>query len=114
MAAATSEAGGNNMRQNRMTRRRFVGGTAAASTVVLAAPYVRTAHAAGSLNVGMWDHWVPGANAVMEKLIKDWAEKEKVDVKIDFITSQGNKLVLTAAAEAQAKSGHDVLYLPRG
>ena len=55
---------------------------------------------------------MPGANAETEKLVKAWAEKEKVDVKIDFITSQGNKLLLTVVAEAQAKSGHDVICLP--
>ena len=27
----------------------------------------------------------------------------------DFITSSGNKLQLTGAAEAQAKTGHDVM-----
>ena len=42
-------------------------------------------------------------------MIKAWADKEKVDVTLDFITSQGNKLLLTTAAESQAKSGHDVL-----
>ena len=31
--------------------------------------------------------------------------------ELDFITSQGNKLILTAAAEAQARSGHDILSL---
>ena len=35
----------------------------------------------------------------------------KVDLKIDYITSQGNKLLLTITSEAQAKSGHDVLSL---
>lgn len=99
------------MTNKRPSRRTIVAGTAAAATATLAAPFVRTAHAAGSLNVGMWDHWVPGANAVTEKLIKDWAEKEKVDVTIDFITSQGQKLNLTAVAEAQAKAGHDMLYI---
>ncbi len=93
----------------KLSRRQF---TTAAAATSLAAPFVRSAHAAGSLNVGMWDHWVPGANAETEKLIKAWAEKEKVDVKIDFITSQGNKLNLTVVAEAQAKSGHDLMYLP--
>ena len=44
-----------------------------------------------------------------EALIKEWADKEKVEVTIDFITSQGNKLLLTTAAEAQAQSGHDML-----
>jgi ABC-type glycerol-3-phosphate transport system substrate-binding protein len=75
----------------------------------LAAPFVRSAYAAGSLTIGLWDHWVPGANAVQEKLIKEWAEKEKVDVKVDFITSQGNKLLLTLSVEAQAHSGHDIM-----
>jgi len=104
------------MVHGKISRRRFMvqtGGAAVAAAAAsnLAAPFVRTAHAAGSLNVGMWDHWVPGANASMEKQIRDWAEKEKVDVTVDFITSQGNKILLTAAAEAQAQAGHDVLYL---
>jgi len=37
--------------------------------------------------------------------------REKVDLTIDFITSQGDKLALTATAEAQASSGHDVLQM---
>ena len=89
-------------------RRRFLAAAAAASV----APYVRTSHAAGSLTVGFWDHWVPGANAGLTKLCSEWAAKEKVDLKIDFITSQGQKLLLTITSEAQAKSGHDVLSLP--
>jgi ABC-type glycerol-3-phosphate transport system substrate-binding protein len=89
-------------------RRTFIKGTAAA-TAALAFPYIRTSHAAGSLSVGFWDHWVPGANDVLTKICQDWAKKEKVDLKIDYITSQGNKIVLTATAEAQAKSGHDIL-----
>src|SRR5882757_10845801 len=97
------------MASKRVTRRRFVAGTTALSTALVAAPFVRSAYAAGKLSIGFWDHWVPNANAATEKLVKEWAEKEKVDVQIDFITSQGNKLILTAAAEAQAKSGHDIL-----
>ena len=97
------------MASRRVSRRRFVASTAALSTAMVAAPFVRGAHAAGKLSVGIWDHWVPGANGATETLIKEWAEKEKVEVQIDFITSQGNKLILTAAAEAQAKSGHDIL-----
>src|SRR6202795_2174603 len=86
-------------------RRRFLSTSAAA----LAAPYVRTSRAAGTLSVGFWDHWVPGANDGLTKLCNEWAAREKVDLKIDYITSQGNKLLLTIASEAQAKSGHDVL-----
>src|SRR5205823_3500802 len=44
-----------------------------------------------------------------EKLCREWAEKEKIDLKVDFITSNGDKDILTAAAEAQAKAGHDIL-----
>ena len=82
------------------------------SAAAIAAPYVRGAYAAGKLSVGFWDHWVPGANEATEKLIKEWAEKEKVEVSIDYIPSQGNKNLLTIAAEAQAKSGHDILAFP--
>ena len=45
-------------------------------------------------------------------LCKEWGEKEKVEVSIDYITSQGNKNLLTIAAEAQARSGHDILAFP--
>lgn len=99
------------MTKSRVTRRRFMATTAAASAIV-AAPFVRTANAAGKLSVGLWDHWVPGANDATKKAIEEWAAREKVDVSIDFITSQGNKILLTAAAEEQARSGHDILALP--
>ncbi|WP_425066534.1 ABC transporter substrate-binding protein [Reyranella sp.] len=97
------------MVSRKVNRRRFVAGTAAASAAFVAAPFVRGAHAAGKLTCGFWDHWVPGANKATEDLCKEWGEKNKVEVQMDFITSQGNKLLLTTAAEGQAKSGHDVL-----
>ncbi|WP_428680971.1 ABC transporter substrate-binding protein [Reyranella sp.] len=97
------------MVSRKVNRRRFVAGTAAVSAAFVAAPFVRGAHAAGKLTCGFWDHWVPGANKATEDLCKEWGEKNKVDVQMDFITSQGNKLLLTTAAEGQAKSGHDVL-----
>ena len=99
------------MTRRTIGRRRFVTSTAALSSAMVAAPFVRGAYAAGKLSIGFWDHWVPGANAGAEAVAKAWAEKEKVDLQIDFITSQGNKLILTAAAEAQARSGHDILPL---
>jgi ABC-type glycerol-3-phosphate transport system substrate-binding protein len=99
------------MSSSKIARRRFVAGTAAASAAFVAAPFVRGAHAAGKLTLALWDHWVPNANNATKALIDEWAAKEKVEVNIDFITSQGNKLLLTGAAEAQAKSGHDVFAL---
>ena len=99
------------MASSKIARRRFVAGTAAASAAFVAAPFVRGAHAAGKLTLALWDHWVPNANNATKALIDEWAAKEKVEVNIDFITSQGNKLLLTGAAEAQAKSGHDIFAL---
>src|SRR5213596_855210 len=99
------------MSRRKLSRRQFVAATAMSSAALMTAPYIRTAHAAGKLSMGFWDHWVPGANAATEKAVRAWAEKEKVEVAIDFITSQGNKLLLTGAAESQAKSGHDILAL---
>ncbi len=100
------------MSRKDMSRRQFVAATALSSVALISAPYVRTAHAAGKLTMGFWDHWVPGANRASTDLVNEWAEKEKVEVSIDYITSQGNKNLVTIAAEAQAKSGHDILAMP--
>jgi len=97
------------MLKSKMTRRRFL---AATSTAVIAMPYVRGAHAAGRLSIGFWDHWVPGANNASKTLCEEWAAKEKVELSIDYITSMGNKNLLTIAAEAQARSGHDIFAFP--
>jgi ABC-type glycerol-3-phosphate transport system substrate-binding protein len=94
------------MSQSKLSRRGVVAGGAALG---LAAPFVRSANAAGSLTIGLWDHWVPGANEVQSAIIKEWADKEKVDVKVDYITSQGNKLLLTLSVESQSRSGHDIM-----
>jgi hypothetical protein len=85
--------------------------TTAASATMLAAPFVRTEHAVGRLSIGFWDHWVPGANDATRALVEQWAEKEKVDVQIDNITSQGEKLLLPLSEEDQAKSGHDIIAM---
>ena len=67
--------------------------------------------AGGTLKVGLWDHWVPGGNEPWKRLAGEWGDKNKVDVRLDFITSQGDKLNLTIATEAQAGAGHDILHL---
>ena len=100
------------MATRKFNRRRFLKATAAASTTAVFAPYISTSHAAGKLEVGFWDHWVPGGNDVLTKMCNEWAAKEKVEIKIDYIPSQGNKNLLTIAAESQAKSGHDMLAFP--
>jgi ABC-type glycerol-3-phosphate transport system substrate-binding protein len=92
-----------------LTRRCFLKRAALATTAAVAAPYMRSSYAAGRLTLGCWDHWVPGANDVMTAICREWGEKNHVEVQIDFITSQGEKDILTASAEAQARTGHDIM-----
>jgi ABC-type glycerol-3-phosphate transport system substrate-binding protein len=100
------------MARDKLSRRRFIATSTAASATMIAAPFVRTAHAAGKLSIGFWDHWVPGANGASKALCEEWGAKNKVEVVVDYVTSQGNKNLLTIAAESQAKSGHDIFALP--
>jgi hypothetical protein len=81
------------------------------SAALITAPYVRGAHAAGKLSMGFWDHWVPGANNTLTDLVNEWAAKEWVETQIDYITSQGFKILLTVSAEAQARTGHDIMVM---
>src|SRR5688572_31731565 len=69
----------NSMRSG-ITRRTAIKTAALATTALMAAPYIRGAHAAGKLSIGFWDHWVPGANSATKTLTEEWAAKEKVDV----------------------------------
>ncbi len=94
------------MGKQRVSRRSALKLGAAAATLPLV--HIRTAGAAGRVNIGFWDHWVPGGNAVMKKQCDAWGEKNKVDVVADFITGNGGKLQTTGVAEATAKTGHDV------
>lgn len=93
-----------------LTRRNALRTAAAATALPLV--HIRTAAAAGKLSLGLWDHWVPAGNGAMKKIVDAWAEKNKVEVSIDFITTVGNKNLLTIAAEAQSKTGHDVEAFP--
>ncbi len=100
------------MPARKLSRRKFLANTALATTAAVAAPYVHGAYAAGKVTIAFWDHWVPGANDMSTKLVQEWAAKEKVEVAIDYVTSQGDKILLGIAAEAQAKSGHDIVAMP--
>ena len=94
-------------RSRRVTRRSALQlGTAAAALPLV---HIRTAGAAGKLTVGFWDHWIPKANDTMNKQVNAWADKNKVEVTVDYITSNGFKIQVTQAAEAQAGTGHDTL-----
>src|SRR5947209_1751419 len=97
------------MRRSGISRRKLLQTTALAAGSVVAAPYIHHSYAAGKLALGVWDHWVPGANNTLTKLCNEWGEKNKVEISIDYITSQGDKDILTASAEAQARAGHDIM-----
>jgi len=84
----------------------------AAGAAALPLVHIRTAGAAGKLALGFLDHWVPKGNELMRAQVGLWAERNKVDVTVDFITIIGNKILITAAAEEAAQSGHDVMALP--
>jgi ABC-type glycerol-3-phosphate transport system substrate-binding protein len=90
----------------RVSRRSALKLGAAAAALPLV--HISTAGAAGKLSLGLWDHWVPTGDDAMRKIVAAWAEKNKVDVEVDFISSIGSKINITMAAESQAKSGHDV------
>src|SRR5690348_3769985 len=84
-------------------------GAAVLAAGTLAAPMV---HAQGStLRCAFWDHWVPNGNDALKQLCAEWGEKNKVNVQVDFINTTGNQLQLTAAAQAQSRSGHDIISL---
>ncbi len=100
------------MKEKKMTRRQFLTTTAAATVAMSVGPWVRTSHSAGKLSVFLWDHWIPGANDVSRKLIMDWGKKNSVDVTVDYVTSRGDKNLITVAAESRAKTGHDIVDLP--
>ena len=94
------------MKTSRISRRRALKLGAAAASLPLV--HIRTAGAAGKLSFGMWDHWMPEGNDVVRKVVAEWAEKNKVDVTVDFLTTNGEKIFITMAAEAQARRGHDM------
>jgi len=90
----------------------LLSGAGVAAAGVLAAPMVHAQGSAGTLRCGFWDHWVPAGNGALRELCAEWGEKNRVNVQIDFITSVGNQNLLTIAAQAQSRSGHDILSFP--
>ncbi len=98
------------MNKSRMTRRSALKIAAAATALPLV--HIRTGRAAGKVSVGFWDHWVPAGNDAMRKQCDAFAKANQVEIQADFITSNGAKNILTMAAEAQAKTGHDIQQFP--
>ncbi|MCB4823407.1 ABC transporter substrate-binding protein [Roseicella aerolata] len=101
------------MAGNRLTRRRLLrNGAGVIAAGALSAPMVHAQGTGGTLRCGWWDHWVPVGNNIMRELCREWGERNRVEVVSDFITSVGNQNLLTIAAQAQSRSGHDILAFP--
>lgn len=94
----------------KVTRRRAL--KLASASAALPLVHIRTGRAAGKVSIGFWDHWVPQGNEIMRKQCAAFGAAHQVEVQADFITSVGSKNLLTIAAEAQAKTGHDIQQLP--
>jgi ABC-type glycerol-3-phosphate transport system substrate-binding protein len=90
----------------------LLSGAGVAAAGVLAAPMVHAQGSAGTLRCGFWDHWVPAGNGILRELCAEWGQRNRVNVQVDFITSVGNQNLLTIAAQAQSRSGHDILSFP--
>lgn len=93
-----------------VSRRKALGVAAGAAALPLV--HIRTAGAAGKLSVGFVNHVVPTGDAVMKQQVDRWAEQNKVEVALDFISVAGNKLLVTLAAEEHAAVGHDLAAFP--
>jgi ABC-type glycerol-3-phosphate transport system substrate-binding protein len=91
----------------KQTRRQFMKTAAATGLAIAGAPYVQTSHSAGQLKLLFWSHWVPGAHPVMEKIVNDWAKKNRLDLKLDAVT--GARLAPIAAGVARAGTGQDMM-----
>jgi hypothetical protein len=93
----------------KQTRRKFLKTVAVGAAALSVPAFPRISRGAGKLSLGLWDHWVPGENAVLKGMIEEWGKANNVEVQVDFITSVGDKLQITAAAESRAGTGHDIM-----
>jgi hypothetical protein len=87
----------------RMTRRNAL--KVAASAAALPPVHIRTAGAAGSLTGAAVSHFVPAYDDALRRLVDEWGERTKTQVRIDFISNAA--IEASEAEEAQARTGHD-------
>jgi Bacterial extracellular solute-binding protein len=95
------------VRRSNLTRRSVLRTAALGAAAASFSPYVRHAYSAGKLALALWDHWIPGANASLSEMCRQWASENHVELQIDFVpTTQA------ANTEAQTRTGHDVVAHP--
>ena len=95
------------MSRKKLSRRQFVAATAMSSAVLITAPYIRTAHAAGKLSMGFWDHWVPGANKACTELVA----KETGQTKFSFVGESSGGLRAGVLAMEHPELIHKLVLL---
>ncbi|TCZ56742.1 ABC transporter substrate-binding protein [Roseicella aquatilis] len=96
-----------------MTRRAALRASlAGAAGAALPVFHVHGQGSAGVLRCAFWEHWVPAGNTIIRELCEEWGAKNRVEVKIDYLVSAGNQILMAIASEAQSRSGHDVISMP--
>ncbi|HSP16660.1 MAG TPA: extracellular solute-binding protein [Thermoanaerobaculia bacterium] len=89
-----------------INRRRFVGLSAAGLTTAFLFPH-RALAQRKTLKIVQWSHFVPAYDKWFdETFTREWGEKHDTNVIVDHISV--NEINARAAAEASAKSGHDL------
>jgi multiple sugar transport system substrate-binding protein len=97
-----------------LSRRRLLAGAGSAAAAAGLGPAVRSGRAGAkgqTLTIAQWTHFVPAfAEWFDRKLVKEWGEKNDVQVLVDRIPP--SDLRARAAAEVAAQRGHDVFGFP--
>jgi multiple sugar transport system substrate-binding protein len=85
-----------------------VAGSGASKAFAFAGPHKHTGRwLSGNLSILQWVHFVPDYDTWFDKTwIKQWGEKNDVNVTVDHIAN--TQLDARAAAEVAAQSGHDI------
>jgi len=101
------------MSKHGITRRHVMrNGAGVLAAGALGAPMVHAQGTGGTLRCGFWDHWVPNGNVVMRELCAEWGRANRVEVGVDTVTSNGNQILLTINAQAQSRTGYDLMSFP--
>ena len=99
------------MAETGLTRRRLLQTSAGCGRRAVAAVCPRRACRRETVGVLLGP---PGAERAAgdAQTVRSWAAKEKVDLQLDFVSTNGDKILLTIAAEGQAGAGHDIVTIP--
>ena len=104
--------GGSKIGSRSLTRRRLligagVGLSAAGVVPGISMPFISRGLAADkALTILQWSHFVPAFDKWFDQFAQDWGKKNNISVTVDHIPEQN--IAARAAAEASAKSGHDL------